>query len=109
MPIVSKESKKMERRKVIKKNEPKYNEKIGITTVAVNLEGDKSDPKLPLTIYFFNKPHLYEAFRSIAEEKEIPMRKLVLSFASLGLKAYLKQTGLAFKDDVATHPILFWE
>ena len=97
MPIVSKESKKMERRKVIKKNEPKYN------------LGDKPDPKLPLTIYFFNKPHLYEAFRSIAEEKEIPMRKLVLSFASLGLKAYLKQTGLAFKDDVATHPILFWE
>jgi hypothetical protein len=27
------------------------------------------------------------------------MRKLVLSFAALGLKAYLKETGKAFKED----------
>jgi hypothetical protein len=42
---------------------------------------------------------LYRAFQNISTEKEIPMRKLVMSFASLGLKAYLKQTGQAFKDE----------
>jgi hypothetical protein len=73
----------MERRKIVKKNKLR----------------PKSDPKLPLILYFFNRPLLYRAFQNISTEKEIPMRKLVMSFASLGLKAYLKQTGQAFKDD----------
>ncbi len=71
----------MEKRKIIEKNE------------------SKSDPKYPVTIYFFNRPYLLRAFNKIAEEKGIPVRKLILSFAALGLKAYLKETGQAFKED----------
>ena len=59
---------------------------------------EKGNPKFPVTIYFFNRPLLYKAFTNIAEEKGIELRKLILSFASLGLKAYLKGTGRAFKD-----------
>jgi len=100
----------MERRKTIKKNKLRYRTvkepaTVGNITVAdaekvaKALKREKADPKWPLTLYFFNRPLLYRAFQNIAKEKEIPMRKLVMSFASLGLKAYLKQTGQAFKDD----------
>jgi len=106
----------MERRKIIKKNKLRYRTikepaTVGNITVAdaekvardINARMvkpmKKQDPKWPLTLYFFNRPLLYKAFQTISNEKEIPMRKLVMSFASLGLKAYLKQTGQAFKDD----------
>lgn len=76
----------MERRKIIKKNESR-----------------SSKLKLPLTLYFFSKPLLYKTFKGIAKEKGIPMGKLIMSFASLGLKAYLTpetgETG-AFKEEV---------
>ena len=42
---------------------------------------------------------MYKTFESIAEEKGIPVRKLIISFASLGLKAYLSQLGQVFKDE----------
>jgi hypothetical protein len=37
---------------------------------------------------------LYATFNGIAEKKGIPMRKLVISFAALGLKTYLACGGV---------------
>jgi hypothetical protein len=106
----------MERRKVIKKNEPKHRvikkpDKVintnagsicGTVTVAKATNRTQTGQRivrkktgsklpLPLTLYFFDKPLLYKAFEDIAKEKEIPMRELIVSFAALGLKAYLEE------------------
>ena len=79
----------MERRKIAKKNGTKE-----FTTII-----KPKDPKFPVTIYFFNRPRLYRAFETLAKEREMTMRKVILSLASLGLKAYLKETGKAFKEE----------
>ncbi len=101
----------MQRRKVVKKNESKYrtikNPARGSVKIAdvkkvakaIKTKKVKSNPPIREVLYFFNKALLHKAFKNIAEEKEIPIGKLIISFASLGLKAYLKSTGQAFKED----------
>ncbi len=106
----------MQKRKIVKKNQhrkrPATARKITVADAkaiddawdraeeeATKALKEKGNPKFPVTIYFFNRPLLLKAFTNIAEEKGIELRKLILSFASLGLKAYLKGTGKAFKDD----------
>ena len=89
----------MERRKITKKNGTKVKEFKSCIFATRNAIIKPKDPKFPVTIYFFNRPRLYRAFESLAKEREMPMRKIILSLASLGLKAYLKETGQAFKNE----------
>lgn len=98
----------MQRRKVIKKNEPKHRTiknpargsvKIADVKKVAKTKKVKSNPTIREVLYFFNKPLLHKAFKNIAEEKAIPIGKLIISFAALGLKAYLKETGQAFRND----------
>ena len=100
MSVISKET-NMERRKIIKKNESKPKSRtIKVGSVAKKVEKatkKKTDLRLPLTLDFMSKPFLYKAFEGVAKEKQIPMGEIVLSFAALGLKAYLAEVNEALQ------------